>query len=235
MKKHLQFNDITALSLGWRAARRKAEKERRVEREKEQSSSSLLCIFIKENITSFPPLVLFSFSLCFFCLTHFHLPLSPLFSLLFTFTSPSLLHCPALIAFHRPVPSPLFPLWGLHSSIGGIQFSLKQKQKPRRRSSLSANVSFWGCVVLQAPKRALPRNKAGGRARHLAQWLPFPQICSWGTEGRARESACTHSRTHTRCGTPRTAGAGRGGAGQSGQHRKKWLLPGGGEEGNFLA
>lgn len=54
MKKHLQFNDITALSLGWRAARRKAEKERRVEREKEQSSSSLLCIFIKENITS-PP------------------------------------------------------------------------------------------------------------------------------------------------------------------------------------
>lgn len=62
MKKHLQFNDITALSLGWRAARRKAEKERRVEREKEQSSSSLLCIFIKENITSFPLSFSFSFS-----------------------------------------------------------------------------------------------------------------------------------------------------------------------------
>lgn len=62
MKKHLQFNDITALSLGWRAARRKAEKERRVEREKEQSSSSLLCIFIKENITSFSLLFSFSFS-----------------------------------------------------------------------------------------------------------------------------------------------------------------------------
>ena len=62
MKKHLQFNDITALSLGWRAARRKAEKERRVEREKEQSSSSLLCIFIKENITSFPFLFSFSFA-----------------------------------------------------------------------------------------------------------------------------------------------------------------------------
>lgn len=61
MRKHLQFNDITALSSGWRAARRRAERERRVEREKEQSSSSLLCIFIKENITSFPFLFSFSF------------------------------------------------------------------------------------------------------------------------------------------------------------------------------
>jgi len=68
MKKHLQFNDITALSLGWRAARRKAERERRVEREKEQSSSSLLCIFIKENITSFP--LLFSFLSLFAFLSH---------------------------------------------------------------------------------------------------------------------------------------------------------------------
>ena len=98
MKKHLQFNDITALSLGWRAARRKAEKERRVEREKEQSSSSLLCIFIKENITSFPLLFSFFFFVFWlFCLTHLHffsfLPFCPLF------TSAFFSHCCGLISF----------------------------------------------------------------------------------------------------------------------------------------
>lgn len=112
MKKHLQFNDITALSLGWRAARRKAAKERRGEREKEQSSSSLLCIFIKENITSFSPL-LFSFLVLFaFFLSHSfpfafpsfllsHPPTHPLrlfpSSLLFSFhCCPLLPHCGAL-------------------------------------------------------------------------------------------------------------------------------------------
>lgn len=74
MKKHLQFNDITALSLGWRAARRKAEKERRAEREKEQSSSSLLCIFIKENITSSPLVLPFSSPLLAFLSHSFTFP-----------------------------------------------------------------------------------------------------------------------------------------------------------------
>lgn len=92
MKKHLQFNDITALSLGWRAARRKAEKERRAEREKEQSSSSLLCIFIKENITSFPSCSLFlSSSFGFFVslvyISPLLLPLCPPFSLTFPYTA----------------------------------------------------------------------------------------------------------------------------------------------------
>lgn len=98
MKKHLQFNDITALSLGWRAARRKAERERRGEREKEQSSSSLLCIFIKENITSFP--LLFSFLSPFAFLSHSFtfcsfLSFSPLCSLL-PFSPP--------VASHHPLP-----------------------------------------------------------------------------------------------------------------------------------
>lgn len=92
MKKHLQFNDITALSLGWRAARRKAEKERRAEREKEQSSSSLLCIFIKENITSFPSCSLFLFSSFGFFVSLIYippplLPLCPPFSLTFSYTA----------------------------------------------------------------------------------------------------------------------------------------------------
>lgn len=108
MKKHLQFNDITALSLGWRAARRKAERERRVEREKEQSSSSLLCIFIKENITSFP--LLFSFLFLFAFLSHSFtffsfLPFSLFCSLLpfsYTATESSLLpppHCVDLFIY----------------------------------------------------------------------------------------------------------------------------------------
>lgn len=115
MKKHLQFNDITALSLGWRAARRKAEKERRAEREKEQSSSSLLCIFIKENITSFPSCSLFLFSFFgFFCLTHLHspplLPLCPPFSLTLSYTAtdsfPFSLHCASLFIYPGHSVSP---------------------------------------------------------------------------------------------------------------------------------
>lgn len=129
MKKHLQFNDITALSLGWRAARRKAERERRVEREKEQSSSSLLCIFIKENITSFPLLFSFLFLFAFlshsstffsflsFCLLCSLLPFSSTATDSFPFTTP---------------PSIVSP----YSSIWPIQFL-------PIRSCLSNNVSFF--------------------------------------------------------------------------------------------
>lgn len=112
MKKHLQFNDITALGLGWRAARRKAEKERRVEREKEQSSSSLLCIFIKENITSFSLVLFFFFVLWvsfFFCLTHLHffsfLPLCPLSIFAFFF------HGQWLISFSSPLCPLIHLVW----------------------------------------------------------------------------------------------------------------------------
>lgn len=110
MKKHLQFNDITALSLGWRAARRKAERERKVEREKEQSSSSLLCIFIKENITSFPLLFSFLFLFAFlshsstffsflsFCLLCSLLPFSSTATDSFPFTTPPF-HCVALFIY----------------------------------------------------------------------------------------------------------------------------------------
>ena len=135
MKKHLQFNDITALSLGWRAARRKAEKERRVEREKEQSSSSLLCIFIKENITSFPLLFSFFFFVFWlFCLTHLHffsfLPFCPLF------TSAFFSYCHGLISFFLSIVCP-------YSSILTIQFYLL-------RSCLSYNVSFFLCCTPSA-------------------------------------------------------------------------------------
>lgn len=92
MKKHLQFNDITALSSGWRAARRKAEKERRAEREKEQSSSSLLCIFISRRILLPSPLVLSFFPRLLAFLSHSftsppRLPLCPPFSLTFSYTA----------------------------------------------------------------------------------------------------------------------------------------------------
>lgn len=129
MKKHLQFNDITALSLGWRAARRKAERERKVEREKEQSSSSLLCIFIKENITSFPLLFSFLFLFAFlshsstffsflsFCLLCSLLPFSSTATDSFPFTTP---------------PSIVSP----YSSIWPIQFL-------PIRNCLSNNVSFF--------------------------------------------------------------------------------------------
>lgn len=117
MKKHLQFNDITALSLGWRAARRKAERERKVEREKEQSSSSLLCIFIKENITSFPLLFSFLFLFAFlshsstffsflsFCLLCSLLPFSSTATDSFPFTTPPF-HCVALFIYlvHSVLP-----------------------------------------------------------------------------------------------------------------------------------
>lgn len=130
MKKHLQFNDITALSLGWRAARRKAERERRVEREKEQSSSSLLCIFIKENITSF--LLLFSFLFLFAFLSH---------SFTFFLFSPFLssVHFYLFLPlpqtrFLSPPPHP--PIVSPYSSIWPIQFL-------PIRSCLSNNVSFF--------------------------------------------------------------------------------------------
>lgn len=116
MKKHLQFNDITALSLGWRAARRKAEKERRAEREKEQSSSSLLCIFIKENMTSLPSCSLFLFpSFWLLCLTHLHfLSFSPPsllcssspFSWVTTDSFPGSFHCVSVFIYlgHSVLP-----------------------------------------------------------------------------------------------------------------------------------
>lgn len=134
MKKHLQFNDITALSLGWRAARRKAEKERRVEREKEQSSSSLLCIFIKGNITSFPLLFSFSFSsFGFFCLTHLHFFLFCLSVL-----------CSLLPFSYIAMDSFLFlSIVSPYSSILAIQFYLI-------RSCLSHNVSFFLCCTPSA-------------------------------------------------------------------------------------
>lgn len=106
MKKHLQFNDITALSLGWRAARRKAEKERRAEREKEQSSSSLLCIFIKETITSSPSCSLFLFSSFAFFLSH-SFAFFPFSASLSSVHSPFFLHCLWLISFFSPL-CPLF-------------------------------------------------------------------------------------------------------------------------------
>ena len=140
MKKHLQFNDITALSLGWRAARRKAEKERRVEREKEQSSSSLLCIFIKENITSFP--LLFSF---FFLV--FWLFLSHSFTFFFLFCLSVL--CSLLPFSHIAMDSFLFFLSIVcpYSSILTIQFYLL-------RSCLSYNVSFFLCCTPSAIARS---------------------------------------------------------------------------------
>lgn len=140
MKKHLQFNDITALSLGWRAARRKAERERRGEREKEQSSSSLLCIFIKENITSFP--LLFSFLSPFAFLSHSFtfcsfLSFSPLCSLL-PFSPP--------IASHHPLPivSPDPSARPIHVFFFFIFFL-------PRRSRLSNNVSFFFFFFSRAP------------------------------------------------------------------------------------
>lgn len=126
MKKHLQFNDITALSLGWRAARRKAEKEKRAEREKEQSSSLLLCIFIKENMTSLPSCSLFLFpSFWLLCLTHLHFlsfsppsPLSPLFAL-------------TLFLYHHRLISGFFPLClGIHL-LGPFSFALWEAVYPQ--------------------------------------------------------------------------------------------------------
>lgn len=113
MKKHLQFNDITALSLGWRAARRKAEKERRVEREKEQSSSSLLCIFIRENITSLPLLFSFSFlSFGFFVSLIYIFLLLCLSSSCPLFTFSFSLYGHRLISFFSPHYAPLFIYFG---------------------------------------------------------------------------------------------------------------------------
>lgn len=134
MKKHLQFNDITALSLGWRAARRKAEKERRVERETEQSSSSLLCIFIKENITSFP--FLFSFS---FLSSGFFV------SLIYIFFSSAFLSSVHFCLFLVLPLTHFFPLSIVcpYSSILAIQFYLI-------RSCLSHNVSFSLCCTPSA-------------------------------------------------------------------------------------
>lgn len=135
MKKHLQFNDITALSLGWRAARRKAEKERRVEREKEQSSSSLLCIFIKENLLLSPLHSLFLFRrlafLChsftfFFCFCAF---LSSVHFQLFLILPLTHFFSPSIV---RP-----------YSSVLAIQFYLI-------RSCLSHNVSFLLCCTPSA-------------------------------------------------------------------------------------
>lgn len=129
MKKHLQFNDITALSLGWRAARRKAEKERRAEREKEQSSSSLLCIFIKENMTSLP-LVLSFFSRPFGCFVS-------LIYIFFPFLSPhpfsSVLAHPFLVL--PPTHFPVLSIVSPYSSIWAIQFC-------RMRSCLSTMYLF---------------------------------------------------------------------------------------------
>lgn len=118
MKKHLQFNDITALSLGWRAARRKAEKEKRAEREKEQSSSLLLCIFIKENMTSLPSCSLFLFpSFWLLCLTHLHfLSFPPLPTLSSVRTHPFLVSPPT----HFRV----LPIVSRYSSTWAVQFCL---------------------------------------------------------------------------------------------------------------
>lgn len=137
MKKHLQFNDITALSLGWRAARRKAEKERRVEREKEQSSSSLLCIFIKENITSFPLLFSFSFPSFGFFVSLIYIFFSFLpFCPLFTFSFILILPLTHFFFFSPSIVSP-------YSSVLAIQFYLI-------RSCLSYNVSFLLCCTPSA-------------------------------------------------------------------------------------
>lgn len=132
MKKHLQFNDITALSLGWRAARRKAEKERRAEREKEQSSSSLLCIFIKENITSFPSCSLFLFSSFGFFVSLIYIPPPP-FCLSVLRSVLPFLTLPRTRFLSLSIVPP-------DSSIRAIQFCLM-------RSCLSHNVSFF-CVGL---------------------------------------------------------------------------------------
>lgn len=137
MKKHLQFNDITALSLGWRAARRKAEKERRVEREKEQSSSSLLCIFIKENITSFPLLFSFSFPSFGFFVSLIYIFFLFCLSVLCSLLALSL-YCHWLISFFFS-PSIVSP----YSSVLAIQFYLI-------RSCLSYNVSFLLCCTPSA-------------------------------------------------------------------------------------
>lgn len=131
MKKHLQFNDITALSLGWRAARRKAEKERRVEREKEQSSSSLLCIFIKENITSFPLLFSFSFSSFDFFV-----------SLIYIFFLSCLSVLCSLLPFSYIATDSL--LFSLHCVSLFIDFG---HSVSLIRSCLSHNVSFFLCCT----------------------------------------------------------------------------------------
>lgn len=158
MKKHLQFNDITALSLGWRAARRKAEKERRAEREKEQSSSSLLCIFIKENITSSPLVLPFSSPLLAFLSHSFTFP--PLFCLsVLCSLSPFFLISPLT---HFPLLSIVSP----YSSIWAIQFCLM-------RRCLSHNVSFF-CVVLSLLWLTVNRIVGGIRTFHFKAL----QICS---------------------------------------------------------
>lgn len=131
MKKHLQFNDITALSLGWRAARRKAEKERRAEREKEQSSSSLLCIFIKENITSFSSCSLFLFSSFGFFVSLIYIPPLSCLSVLRSVLPFLILPQTHFLSLSFVPPD---------SSIRAIQFCLM-------RSCLSHNVSFF-CVGL---------------------------------------------------------------------------------------
>lgn len=151
MKKHLQFNDITALSLGWRAARRKAEKERRAEREKEQSSSSLLCIFIKENITSFPSCSLFLFSSFGFFVSLIYIPpppasLSPVQSYLF-------LYCHGLIFF-------LSPLCLLIHLFGPFSFALWEAVYPTMYL-----FSVWGCHCYSSQSTGL----LGGLERFISK------------------------------------------------------------------
>lgn len=86
MKKHLQFNDITALSLGWRAARRGAEREESRKRGGKRTKFIFPFVhFYQGNITSFPPLVLLS--CVFFCLFHLHFSFFPS-RLLFNFSLP---------------------------------------------------------------------------------------------------------------------------------------------------
>ena len=134
MKKHLQFNDITALSLGWRAARRKAEKERRVEREKNKVHLPF-CAFLSRKILLLSPscslfllrlLAFLSHSFTFFSF----LPFCPLFT--FAFFS----YCHWLISFFLSIVCP-------YSSILAIQFYLI-------RSCLSHNVSFFLCCTPSA-------------------------------------------------------------------------------------
>lgn len=139
MKKHLQFNDITALSLGWRAARRKAERERRVEREKEQSSSSLLCIFIRGKYYFFPPTPtpLFSFFFLVFWLFLSH-------SFTFFFFSASLSSVPFRLLLILP-PTHFFflslsPLCVLIHLWGPFSFTLEEAVYP--------TMYPFSCVVL---------------------------------------------------------------------------------------
>lgn len=144
----------------------------------------------------FPPLVLFSFSLCFFVsliyIFFFSLLLSPLFTFTFFF------HCHRLVSFHHPPLSIVPP----YSSIWPIQFL-------PIRSCLSNNVSFFFFffffrrVVLPALQLTVNRIVGGIITFHFkARQICSPSLCPRSPHTRRSLADARHPRGRDRPHVP---------------------------------